>query len=118
MKISSMGMEKSVWGGRRAHRGGKNRSLQRKEEVRVLRGSGWKCWASDATETSKRDVGWEQAFGICPYKATHDRRGIWAGEGVAPLWTAEGSGVLGILPKDGHHEGRSRSPLLSPSEQL
>lgn len=32
-----MGMEKSVWGGRRAHRGGKNRSLQRKEEVRVLR---------------------------------------------------------------------------------
>lgn len=32
-----MDVEKSVWGGRQAHWGGKNRSLQRKEEVRVLR---------------------------------------------------------------------------------
>lgn len=37
MKITSRGKEKSVWGERKAHWGGKNRSLQGKEEVRVLR---------------------------------------------------------------------------------
>ena len=38
-------------------------------------GSGLGCRASNAIEGSKGDAGWEEAIGICHYKATSDPRG-------------------------------------------
>lgn len=37
--------------------------------------SRWECWTSNATETSEEDAGWEEAIGICHYKAISDITG-------------------------------------------
>lgn len=46
----------------------------------------------NATETSKRDAGWEQAIGICHYEATSDLRGSHPIEehGQGTVWEHDG----------------------------
>lgn len=67
------------------------------------KGSRWKCWASNATESSKRDGGWDEAIGICHYKATNDLRGSHpverqGREGVAPWGVKKHLESLGVQP--------------------